>query len=334
MKVVVAGAGGMIGGHLVKRLLQDGHSVRAVDIKSPRDWWQIHRGLKAQNWGSRDLSKLNNALDAVNGSDYVFDLAENMGGIGYITENRVDCAESIEIGINLLRASERCGVKRFFFSSSACVYNTALQQSGMYSLKEDDAWPAQPEDGYGFAKLYMEELCRHYSEERGVETRVARYHNVYGPPCSWNDGKEKSPAALCRKVAEAEDTSEIEIWGDGSQIRSYLHVDDCVEGTLALMDSDMNTPINIGSDRAVTIFELATMIEYIAGKDLDHRYNMQGAQGVVGRNADITMAKATLDWEPKVSLEDGLTQLYAWIKEQVLSGPSNDRTAPRATTTA
>jgi nucleoside-diphosphate-sugar epimerase len=263
----------------------------------------------------------------------VYDLAERMGGIGYIESHRVDCAESIEIGINLLRASAKHGVERFFFSSSACAYPTDMQSihnthqmTAVPQLREEDAWPAQPEDGYGFAKLYMEELCRHYTEERGLITRVARYHNVYGPPGSWNDGKEKSPAALCRKVAEAviNGTDSIELWGDGRQVRSYMHVSDCVEGTIKLMNSDVPHPINLGSDRAISIEELLTIIEGVAGVKLKRFHDMNGFQGVGGRNADITLARSILRWEPRISLEKGLPGLYRWIFSNVALGADSE----------
>lgn len=318
MKIAVCGAGGFIGGHLVKALRDEGHYVRACDIKGSADWWQIHQGVK--NAFHLDLTSPANARYATAGMDYVYDLAEHMGGIHFIEHNKVDCAESIQIGITLLRSCIRNDVKRFFFASSACVYPTHIQRSRPHAvpgLKEEDAWPALPEEGYGFSKLYMEELCRHYAETYGLEVRVARYYNIFGSPGSWNDGKEKSPAALCRKVAESR--GEIEIWGSGGQVRSYLHVEDCVRGTTDLMDYEGASPgpVNIGSDRSVSINELVDMIEKIAGKRLNRVYNPTGSQGVGARNADISLAKQLLDWEPRVSLEDGLEELYHWIERQV-----------------
>jgi nucleoside-diphosphate-sugar epimerase len=331
MKILVAGAGGAIGGHLVKALLNQGHEVRAVDIKPKSEWWQIHP--HAHNWGNSDLARPHVAEQCVADAEQVYDLAERMGGIGYITTNRVECAESIEIGINLLRAAHAFHVKRFFFASSACVYPTDMQgyqeTQGLTmipKLREDDAWPAQPEEGYGFAKLYMEELCRHYAEERDLEVRIARYHNVYGPYSSWNDGKEKSPAAICRKVAEAvvSGIHNIEIWGDGRQVRSYLHVSDCVAGTMALMASDHSEPINIGSDRAITVNELVALVEEIAEVKLGRFYDHNGPRGVAGRNADIRLAARVLDWKPEISLEQGLASLYGWIAAEVISNAASD----------
>lgn len=339
MKVLVAGGGGAIGGYLVKTLLDQGHDVRSVDIKPISQWWQVQH--KAHNYSMVDLSKEVSARAAVEGAEWVFDLAENMGGIGYIESNRIGCAESIEIGINLLRASAQLGIKRFFFSSSACVYPTHLQTadlstgvSAVRDLAESDAWPARPEEGYGFSKLYMEELCRHYQEELGMETRVARYHNVYGPHSSWNDGKEKSPAAICRKVAEAvhTGTNQIEVWGTGRQVRSYLHVKDCVAGTITLMESDHREPINIGTEDAVTIDQLISITETVAGVRLERRYDLDAAIGVASRNADISAAKKMLGWSPQISLEDGIDHLYSWISRQV-SGRASADTSPRTATT-
>jgi GDP-D-mannose 3', 5'-epimerase len=315
----VAGAGGMIGGALVERLVSDGHDVRAVDIKPETRWWR--RFESADNWDLCDLRGPDEAAGAVSDAEWVFDLAETMGGISFIESERVECAESIEIGIHLLRESARAGVQRFFFSSSACIYPTHIQgTTDVVGLRESDAWPARPEDGYGFAKLYMEELCRHYGQERGLETRVARYHNIFGPYGSWNDGREKSPAALCRKVAEAKvsGSGEIEIWGDGEQRRSYCFVDDCVTGTLRLMTSSHFEPLNIGSDRLISVNELVSTIEGIAGVSLERRYVSTAAQGVRGRNSDNTLCKHVLDWEPRTSLEDGLSALYVWVEAQVL----------------
>jgi nucleoside-diphosphate-sugar epimerase len=304
----------MIGGALTERLVSDGHEVRAVDIKHLSEWWRVMPG--AENWDRWDCRKPKYAAESLEGVDWVYDLAETMGGISFIESERVECSESIEIGINLLRESARAGVQRFFFSSSACIYPTHIQDSTeAMGLRECDAWPARPEDGYGFSKLYIEELCRHYSNDRGVETRVARYHNIYGPHGSWNDGKEKSPAALCRKVAMS--AGSIEIWGDGEQRRSYCFLDDCVEGTVRLMESDFTEPLNIGSDRLVSVNELVTIIEGIAGKSLKRHYQPTAAQGVRGRNADLTLCRKVLGWEPQTSLEDGLAALYGWIQSEV-----------------
>lgn len=343
MNITVAGAGGAIGGHLVERLVGEGHAVRAVDIKPKNEWWQIH--ANAHNYPTTDLRVQSHADKMVDGSDQVYDLAENMGGIGFIEANRVDCAESVEIGIALLRAAAKYRIDRFFFASSACVYPTHLQTppsqtspSGVAqvrALHETHAWPAQPEQGYGFSKLYMEELCRHYTDEQGLKTRVARYHNVYGPPASWNDGKEKSPAAICRKVANAvhNHSDHISIWGNGRQVRSYLYVSDCIEGTIRLMESDVKIPLNIGSSDAITINDLSRVIQAVAGVELDHQYDMTGALGVGGRNADVRQAKEFLGWEPQVPLPTGLGALYRWIENQISIGASSAHTsAPPATT--
>ena len=337
MRTLVTGAGGAIGGHLVRALLDQGHEVRAVDIKEKSDWWQLHTG--AQNLGTLDMSNPGGALHAMHGVEWIYHLAEDMGGIGYITTHKVDCAESIEIGITTLRAAVKAQVQRFFFSSSACIYNTNLQNGGdpriggpvtkktmtgrfndVYSLREDDAWPAQPEEGYGFSKLYMEELLKHYRDEQGLEIRIARYHNVFGEHGAWNGGKEKAPAALCRKIAliaKGLEAGPLQIWGDGSQLRSYLHVSDCVAGTIALMESGHDEPINIGSDRSISVNHLAALIETIAGVTPERFYAHQAAIGVNARNADITAAKEALGWEPRTSLEDGLVKLYDWIVTQL-----------------
>jgi nucleoside-diphosphate-sugar epimerase len=324
MKIVVCGAGGAIGGHLVRELLVRGNEVRAIDIKPKNEWWQLHN--QAQNV-QLDCTKVGGS-GAFRGADAIYDLAENMGGIGYITTHKVACAESIEIGIAILREAVKAGVPRVFFSSSACVYNTNLQntkymvggsgQSNDWQMSEDMAWPAQPEEGYGFSKLYMEELMKHYAEEQGLEVRIARYHNVFGEHSTWNDGKEKAPAAMCRKVATAVKTGnhEIEIWGTGKQLRSYLHMEDCVRGTIALMESDYSKPVNIGSDRSVTVDDLVSIVEQIGGVRLSRRY-VDGAIGVDARNADISLAKEVCGWEPEVSLEYGLAMLYTWIEQQL-----------------
>lgn len=331
MKILVAGAGGMIGGHLVNRLVNDGHEVRAVDLKPKGEWWQVNPKA-THNFGTYDLRNYKNACQAANGVDQIYDLAEDMGGIGYITSHLVDCSRSIEIGMNLLRAAEYNRVPRFFFSSSACVYNTDLQfvahpGAGLHvggefagsvqpGLKESDAWPARPEEGYGLSKLYMEKMCEYYEYEGRLETRVARYHNVFGPAGSWNDGKEKAPAAICRKVYDGiHSNGKIEIWGDGKQLRSYLNVLDCIDGTVKLMNSDYPWPMNIGSDYCVSVDDLVTAVEQVANVKLERTY-VPGAKGVDARNADLSLAKKELDWEPQLTLHTGLKMLYHWIREQ------------------
>jgi nucleoside-diphosphate-sugar epimerase len=312
----------MIGGHLVRRLLDDGYTVRASDIKRLDQWWQIHDD--ALNLDRLNCATPEDALAAVNGCDWVFDLAENMGGIGFITSERVACAESVEIGINLLRQSARSGVSRFFFASSACVYPVHMQEKAAAPrLRESDAWPADPEEGYGLAKLYLEELCRHYQAEGRIETRVARYHNVYGEHGSWRDGREKAPAALCRKAAETklrfgrQGATTLRVWGDGRQTRSYCHVSDAVEGTLRLMASSYSRPLNIGTERLVTVDQLLDIIEAAAGIHPRRIYELGAAQGVRGRNADLALCRQVLGWQPTVALETGITDLYFWIEREV-----------------
>jgi GDP-D-mannose 3',5'-epimerase len=334
MRIVVCGAGGAIGGHLTKTLIQQGHLVRCVDIKPKSKWWQVHP--EAENHGSVDLAIPRRAKEMVEGAQRVYDLADNMGGIGYISSHKVAGAESVEIGISLLRASALANVGRFFFSSSACIYPTYMQKitDDAPALKESDAWPAMPEEGYGASKLYIEQLMNHYNEECGLVTRIARYHNVYGPYGSWCDGREKAPAALCRKIvrAEMEKDYNIEVWGDGKQIRSYLYVSDCVAGTIALMESEYTKPLNLGSEFGISVDDLVALIEQIAGIHVEKHYVIDAAQGVRSRNADITFARQHLSWQPKVNLIEGLALLYAWIKEQ--SGASGAHNAPKAPTTA
>ena len=313
--IAVVGAGGAIGGHLTRRLVDEGHDVLATDLRPLDDWWQVIPG--ATSYGGVDASTAWGARDAVGGARWVFDMAENMGGIAWITSERVECAESIEIGIHLLRASVTESVDRFWFCSSACVYNTDLQRDPANpGLREEDAWPAKAEDGYGEAKLYMEQLCRYYAAERDLTTRIGRYHNVMGPHGAWRGGKEKSPAALARKVAEAPDGGTIEVWGDGEQTRSYLYADDCVEATLRLMASDYPHPLNIGSDQLISVNDLARLLIDISGKHLSI-VHVDGPQGVRGRCSDNTMCRSVLGWEPRVALGDGLESLYAWVAAEV-----------------
>lgn len=316
VRITVTGAGGAIAGHAIRSLLDDGHEVYAFDIKPLAQWWQVHE--YATNWGEVDVSQ--DAEDVCHGAEWVFNYACVMGGLPFIESHRVDCAMSVLITANMLQAAADCGVARFFQSSSACACRTDLQTEAVgVALKESDAWPALPEQGYGLEKLYGEELCRFFREERGLETRVARFHNIMATHCSWNDGKEKSPAALCRKVAEAvvSGRNEILIYGDGEQSRSYCWIDDCVEGTLRLMASDFADPMNIGSSELVTINELVTIIEEVAGVAVERRYDVNAPQGVRGRSSNNTLVREVLGWEPTTSLRDGIAQLYPWILEQV-----------------
>ncbi len=318
-KVVVTGAGGFIGHHLVKRLKADGYWVRGVDIKRP-----VYEQSAADEFEVLDLRKIESCLLATRGGiDEVYNLAADMGGIGYITANHADISRNnILINAHMLEASRQNGVKRFLFSSSACVYNQAKQKDPeVKPLKEEDAFPADPEPGYGWEKLFAEELCRYYFKDYGFETRIVRFHNVYGPLGTYDGGKEKAPAAISRKVALASNGSEIEIWGDGEQTRSFMYVDDCVEGLTRIMASDCRDALNLGTDELVTINGLVDMVSGIAGKKLVKRHNLTGPQGVRGRNSDNTLLRNVLGWEPSIRLEQGLAITYKWIASQVTKKP-------------
>ena len=317
--VVVCGAGGFIGGHLVKYLLDRGINVRrAVDIKPIEEWHQTSDGVENR---VLDLSEKDNAYQAADGMDVVFQLAADMGGMGFIERHKAECMLSVLTNTHMLMAARDQGVKRFFYSSSACVYNGEKQKdANVTALKEDDAYPALPEDGYGWEKLFSERMCRHFEEDFGLECRVARYHNVYGPLGTWTGGREKAPAAICRKVIEAKNSErkEIEIWGSGKQTRSFMYIDDCVKGTLAILESDIREPINLGSNELVTINQLVDIVEDIAGIKLNRRYDLNAPKGVNGRNSDNTKIKEYLGWEPSIRLRDGLAQTYKWIESQML----------------
>jgi len=319
-RVVVCGAGGFIGGHLVQNLLADGvEVVRAVDSKPLREWHQIARGVDN---AVADLSELEACRRAVEGVDVVFQLAADMGGMGFIQNNKALCMLSVLTNTHMLVASRDSGVQRFFYSSSACVYNADKQAAaGLAALKEQDAYPAMPEDGYGWEKLFSERMCRHFDEDFGLRCRVARYHNVYGPFGTYSGGREKAPAAICRKVIEAKanGTDSIEIWGDGQQTRSFMYIDDCLHGTRAIMESDIREPINLGSSELVTINQLVDIVEEIAGVRLRRCYNLDAPKGVNGRNSDNTLIKRHLDWEPSVSLFEGMAKTYEWIECQMMS---------------
>jgi GDP-D-mannose 3', 5'-epimerase len=318
-KVVVCGAGGFIGGHLVEFLRNKGVNVtRAVDIKPLDEWYQKSRDVENL---SLDLHDKNNCLIAADDMQVVFQLAADMGGMGFIENNKALCMLSVLTNTHMLMAARDCGVERFFYSSSACVYNGEKQQDAqVIPLKEEDAYPALPEDGYGWEKLFSERMCRHFEEDFGLQTRVARYHNVYGPSGTYDGGREKAPAAICRKVIEAKTSGrrEIEIWGDGNQTRSFMYIDDCLKGTLAILESEIREPINLGSNELVTINQLVDIVEDIAGVRLDRRYKLNAPKGVNGRNSDNTKIKQYLDWEPSIRLRDGLEKTYAWIKTQML----------------
>ena len=314
-RILVTGAGGFIGHHLVKRLKADGHWVRGADLKYPE-----YEKSAADEMEILDLRKVENCEQATRGGiDEVYNLAADMGGIGYITAFHADISRNnILINAHMLEASRQNGVKRFLFSSSACVYNQAKQKDpNVTALREEDAYPADPEPGYGWEKLFAEELCRYYYKDYGFETAIVRFHNVYGPLGTYEGGKEKAPAAISRKVALAQNGDEIEVWGDGEQTRSFMHVDDCVEGLIRLMASGYREPLNLGTDELVTINELVDMVARVAGKKIRKRHNLSGPQGVRGRNSDNTRLREVLGWEPSIHLEKGLANTYPWIASQV-----------------
>ncbi|MEE9413959.1 MAG: NAD-dependent epimerase/dehydratase family protein [Acidimicrobiales bacterium] len=316
-KILVAGGGGFIGGHMVARLKSEGHDVRSVDMKPTADWYQVHSDVENLQL---DLAEKDACEKAVAGVDKIYNLAADMGGMGFIENNKALCMLSVLINTHLLQAAEAAGVGRFFYASSACVYNGDKQTNpDVTALAEADAYPAMPEDGYGWEKLFSERMCRHYREDFGLETRVARYHNVYGPEGTWTGGREKAPAAICRKIAEAKMSGNhtIDVWGDGLQTRSFMYVDDCLEGTIRLLESDIIEPINIGSSELVTINQLTDMVAEIAGIEIERNHDLTAPQGVRGRNSDNTMILDLMGWEPSIPLRDGLETTYHWIVEQI-----------------
>jgi len=319
--VLVCGAGGFIGGHLVNKAFEEGAaSVRAVDLKPLNEWYQ--KNPEAENV-ALDLQEKEACLKAATGIDAVFQLAADMGGMGFIENNKALCMLSVLTNTHMLMAARAQGVKRFFYSSSACVYNAEKQTDpNVVALKEEDAYPALPEDGYGWEKLFSERMCRHFREDYGLETRVARFHNVYGPFGTWTGGREKAPAAICRKVLEAKSSGshEIEIWGDGNQTRSFMYVDDCTKGVVDIFKSDILEPINLGSSELVTINQLVDIAEDLAGVKLKRNYNLSAPKGVNGRNSDNTKIQQYLGWEPSIKLRDGLAQTMVWIEQQMFSG--------------
>jgi nucleoside-diphosphate-sugar epimerase len=315
--VLVAGGGGFIGGWLVKELLSKGFQVFAIDIKPLSDWDQV---FPEANNASKDLSNLDNCIQSTKDIDEIYNLAADMGGMGFIEYNKAACMLSVLINTHLLMAAKINLVSKFFFASSACVYNAEKQNKSLIDgLKEEDAYPAMPEDGYGWEKLFSERMCRHFYEDYGLETRVARYHNVYGPNGTWDGGREKAPAALCRKVAVSKlsGTKSINVWGDGEQTRSFTYIKDCIEGTIKLMDSDIREPLNIGSAEMVSINELTQIIEQIARVTFDRVYDLSAPKGVRGRNSNNTKILHLLNWQPKVSLQEGLKETYQWIEQEV-----------------
>jgi GDP-D-mannose 3', 5'-epimerase len=314
---LVTGAGGFIGGHLVRDLISEGVSVRAVDKKPLEEWYQ--RFDEAENL-ELDLSLRESAYAATEGVAQVYNLAADMGGMGFIELNKALCMLSVLINTHLLEASRDNGVDRFLLSSSACVYAAEKQtEAEVRPLREEDAYPAEPEDGYGWEKLFSERMCRHFTEDFSLGTRVVRYHNVYGPEGTWDGGREKAPAAICRKVAQAQLSGdhEIEVWGDGEQTRSFTFISDCVHGTKALMASDHTDPVNLGSTELVTINQLIDIVEEIAQIKVSRNYDLSAPQGVRGRNSDNTQLRAALGWEPSVSLQEGMARTYEWIYDQL-----------------
>ncbi|HEY1209920.1 MAG TPA: NAD-dependent epimerase/dehydratase family protein [Terracidiphilus sp.] len=322
--LLVCGAGGFIGGHLVKTLFAQGAaSVRAVDVKPFGEWYQ--KNPAADN-RVLDLQLRESCLEAASGMDGVFQLAADMGGMGFIENNKALCMLSVLVSTHMLVAAHQTGVKRLFYSSSACVYNGDKQKEyNVVPLKEEDAYPALPEDGYGWEKLFTERMCRHFHEDFGLETRIARFHNVYGPHGTWDGGREKAPAAISRKVLEAKHSGihEIEIWGDGHQTRSFMYIDDCTKGVVDIYESDIENPINLGSSELVTINQLVDIAEDIAGVKLKRNYNLSAPKGVNGRNSDNTLIHKLLGWEPSIRLREGMKKTMAWIEKEMLSGATS-----------
>jgi len=313
---VVTGGGGFIGGHLVAALKARGQSVRAVDVKPLAEWQQVFDGVENV---VADVALKQSCESVCANAETVYQLAADMGGMGFIEHNKALCMLSVLINTHMLMASRAAGVSRFFYSSSACVYAADKQTSpDVVALAEADAYPAMPEDGYGWEKLFSERMCRHFREDFGVATRVARFHNVYGPHGTWEGGREKAPAAICRKVIQAKrsGSGEIEIWGDGAQTRSFMYIDDCLRGIQEITASAIVDPINLGSSELVTINRLVDIAEEIAGVQLKRRYNLSAPKGVNGRNSDNTRIIAELGWEPSIRLRDGMEKTYHWIHDE------------------
>ncbi len=316
-KILVAGGGGFIGGHLAKTLVNRGHEVRVVDVKPLDQWYQKIEG--AENIVA-NLEEKEACYSASEGCDEVYNLACNMGGMGFIENNKALCMLSILINTHLLMAAKEFNIKKYLYSSSACVYAADKQtETEIMALKETDAYPAMPEDGYGWEKLFSERMCKHFEEDFGMQVRVVRFHNVYGPDGTWRGGREKAPAALCRKIIEAKNSGDltIEVWGDGEQTRSFMYIDDCITGLDKLMESDFSDPINLGRSEMVSINGLIDIISEIAGVTVERNHDLNAPQGVRGRNSDNTLILDKLGWEPEVDLKNGLAKTYAWIEEQI-----------------
>jgi len=320
--ILVCGAGGFIAGHLVKQLRDEGNLVRAVDIKPIDQWYQVHDNV--ENRPDKDLRERVNAFQSVDGVGYVYNLACNMGGMGFIQNNHAECMLSVLINLHILEACREYNVRKYLYSSSACVYPVYAQDevkdSEAQGLKESDAYPAECEDGYGWEKLFSEILTKYFYQDFGIEPRMCRYHNVYGPFGTWDGGREKAPAALCRKIIKAKLSGDhsIDIWGDGEQTRSFMYIDDCLTGMDKIMESDYKEPLNLGSDEMVSINGLVDIIEDIADVKMKRNYLLDKPQGVRGRNSDNTLIKEKLDWAPSISLRDGLEKTYAWIYDQIV----------------
>jgi len=324
-KILVVGAGGFIGGHLVKKFLENGNKVVATDIKPKEYWFQDFD--EAENYYSADMKDIINCRKVTQNVNYVFNMACNMGGMGFIENNKAECMLSVLINTNLLIASKENKIEKYFFSSSACAYNKSKQEDiFIEGLKEEDAYPADPEDGYGWEKLFSERMCRHFQEDFGIQVRIARYHNIYGPYGTFDGGREKAPAALCRKVIQSKINKEnsINVWGDGKQTRSFLYIDDCVEGTLKLFESDYSEPVNIGSDEQVSINQMIDIIEEISDtQKLKREYQLDKPKGVRGRSSNNDLVKKVLNWSYQIKLKDGLKKTYDWIYSEMKKTGSN-----------
>ncbi len=324
-KYLVCGAGGFIGGHLVKSLIDEGHEVVCADIKPYEYWFQLNEECK--NF-SLDLKNYDNCLMVSKDVDYIYNMACNMGGMGFIENNKAECMLSVLINTNLLRACVENKVKKYFFSSSACVYNESKQNDTFVEgLKETDAYPAMPEDGYGWEKLFSERMCRHFYEDFGIETRVARYHNVYGTYGTFDGGREKAPAAISRKIITAKNSKKdfIDVWGDGEQTRSFMYIDDCIEGTKKLFNSECRDVLNIGSEEQVSINQMISIIEEIANYEVKKNYQLDKPKGVRGRNSNNDLIRSKLNWDTKISLKKGLEKTYSWIENQIKSNLNNNK---------
>jgi nucleoside-diphosphate-sugar epimerase len=324
-KYLVCGAGGFIGGHLAESLVNEGHEVVCVDNKPYEYWFQISESNK--NY-SLDLKEYENCLKVTDGVDYIYNMACNMGGMGFIENNKAECMLSVLINTNLLRSCLINKVEKYFFSSSACVYNATKQKTNFIpGLKEEDAYPADPEDGYGWEKLFSERMCRHFTEDFGLETRVARYHNVYGPLGTYDGGREKAPAALCRKVIEAKLNKKrsIDVWGDGEQTRSFMFIKDCIIGTKMLFKSKERSVLNIGSEEQVSINQMINLIEEISDYKVNKNYQLDKPKGVRGRSSNNDLIKKKIGWDVSVTLREGLKETYEWIYKQMTSGLNNNK---------